>query len=138
MTIEVQRRGGDAYDWQIYDGDGRVGVEWYFRDRTQLPTSVMLYHLEPGAEEGQHFHLTGDPASCSVESQDELYICVAGEVVINAGEDRTVLRAGDAAYLPEGVVHGVRNDSDAPADLILLFGPATGNPLAPGEGAKDH
>ena len=78
----IQRRGDDHYDWSIYKGAGQVGVEWYFRETSALPTSVMLYHLEPGAEEGEHFHLEGDAASCSVDSQDELYIVVSGEVVV--------------------------------------------------------
>lgn len=119
----IQRRGDDHYDWSIYRGAGRVGVEWYFRE-SALPTSVMLYHLEPGAEEGSHFHLEGDPDSCSVESQDELYLVVSGEVVMIVDGERTILRSGDATYVPAGPVHGVKNESDAPAELVLLFGPA--------------
>jgi mannose-6-phosphate isomerase-like protein (cupin superfamily) len=125
----VQRRDDDHYDWSLYEGAGRVGVEWYFRDRTELPSSVMLYHFEPGAEEGSHLHLAGDPASCSVESTDELYVVVAGEVVMTVAEEQTVLRSGDAVYVPQGVRHGVKNESDAPAELVLVFGPPDGNPL---------
>ena len=125
----VQRRGEGHYDWQLYGGDGSVGVEWYFRRRTELPTSVMLYHLEPGAEEGSHFHLEGDPDSCSVVSEDELYIVVVGEAVVTVADERTILRAGDAAYIPTGVPHGIKNETDAPADVVLLFGPPEGNPI---------
>ncbi|WP_423464077.1 cupin domain-containing protein [Promicromonospora sp. MS192] len=125
----VQRRGDGHHDWSLYGGSGSLGVEWYFRDTTALPTSVMLYHLEPGAEEGSHFHLRGDPGSCSAESEDEMYVVVAGEVVMTVGEEHTVLRSGDAVYVPEGVPHGVRNDSAAPAELVLLFGPPSGSPL---------
>jgi len=127
--VLLQRRGDAHHDWELYRGDGSVGVEWYFRDSTALPTSVMLYHLEPGASEGEHLHLEGDPASCSVDSEHELYLCVAGEVVMLVGDERATLRAGDAVYVPEGVPHGVRNDSDAPAEVVLLFGPPTGSPL---------
>lgn len=125
----VQRRGDDHHDWSLYEGRGPVGVEWYFRERTELPTSVMLYHLEPGAEEGSHLHLAGDPASCSKLSEDELYLVVAGEVVMTVADDEAVLRPGDAVYVPQGVAHGVRNESSAPAELVLLFGPPDGNPL---------
>ena len=126
MTMQVQRRGDDHRDWSIYRGEGRVGVEWYFRETSALPTSVMLYHLEPGTEEGEHHHLEGDPDSCSVDSQDELYIVVLGEVVMTVDGERTVLRSGDAAYVPAGPRHGVRNESDSPAELVLLFGPPVG------------
>lgn len=127
--MHLQRRGDEHHDWSLYRGDGSVGIEWYFRELTKLQTSVMLYHLEPGASEGTHFHLEGDPESCSVDSEDELYICVAGELVMIVGDERETLRPGDAVYVPEGVPHGVRNESDTPAELVLLFGPPTGNPL---------
>lgn len=126
-AVHVQRRGDGHFDWSLYRGEGRVGIEWYFREVSALPTSVMLYHLEPGAEEGEHFHLEGDPDSCSVESQDELYIVVVGEVVMIVEGERTVLRAGDAAYVPQGRTHGVRNETDSAAELVLLFGAPVGD-----------
>ena len=45
---------------------------------------------------------------------------------MTVGEECAVLRPGDAVYVPEGVPHGVRNDTDAPAELILLFCEPTG------------
>ncbi|WP_300264996.1 cupin domain-containing protein [Microbacterium sp.] len=119
--MRVQRRGDNPFEWELYKGAGRVGIEWYFKETTQLPASVMLYHLEPGAEEGEHFHLEGEEDSCSIESQDEIYVVTVGEVVITSGDERRTLRAGDAFYAPEGMRHGVRNESDAPAELILVF-----------------
>lgn len=127
--MRVQRRGDNAHDWALYRGEGRIGIEWYFKETTKLPISVMLYHLEPGAEEGQHFHLEGAGDSCSPNSSDEMYVVTSGEVVITAGDDRRVLRAGDAFYAPEGMRHGVRNESDAPAELILVFGPQGPHPF---------
>ena len=125
--MPIQRRGDDHYDWALYGGRGKLGVDWYFRQTTALASSVMLYHLEPGAEEGTHHHLEGDDSSCSVKSSDELYVVVAGEVVMNLDGERTVLHPGDSAYAPAGLPHGVANESDAPAELILVFGPPLGN-----------
>lgn len=125
----VQRRGDDHHDWKLYHGDGRIDIEWYFRRITDLPTSVMLYHLEPGAEEGSHFHLEDDPRSCSEASEDEVYIVVVGEVVMTVDEERSVLSPGDAVYVPAGVSHGLRNNSASAAEVLLLFGPPDGNPL---------
>lgn len=129
--MHVQRRGDAHHDSALYSGEKRVGMEWYFRDLTRLETSVMLYHLEPGASEGEHLHLAGDERSCSVDSEDELYIVVSGEVVVTVDDERAVLRSGDAAYVPAGRPHGAVNESDAPAELVLLFGPPSGNPLRP-------
>jgi mannose-6-phosphate isomerase-like protein (cupin superfamily) len=119
----VQRRGDAHHDWSLYDGEGEVGVEWYFREAMAMSNSILLYHLEPGAEEGSHLHLEGDPDSCTVSSLEELYIVVAGEVVMTVDGERTVLRSGDAAYAPTGVRHGVKNESDLPAELVLVVGP---------------
>mgnify|MGYP004506435727 CR=1 FL=1 len=120
--MRIQRRGEDPVDWQMYGGAGRVQVERYFRTSSRLTASVMFYHLAPGAEEGVHHHLADDPASCSVESSDELYVVTRGTVVVLGPEERIVLRAGDAAYAPHGVPHGVANESDEPAELVLVFG----------------
>lgn len=127
--MRVQRRGDDSHDWELYHGEGRIGIEWYFRQTTSLPISVMLYRLEPGAEEGQHHHLDGDPDSCSPNSSDEMYVVTRGEVVITAGDDRRTLRAGDAFYAPQGMHHGVRNESGAVAELVLVFGPRGPHPF---------
>ncbi|MDP3952896.1 cupin domain-containing protein [Microbacterium sp.] len=125
----VQRRGDNAHEWELYHGAGRIGIEWYFKETTSLPISVMQYRLEPGAEEGQHFHLEGVGDSCSPGSSDEMYVVTTGEVVISSDEDRRILRAGDAFYAPQGKRHGVRNESDAPAELILIFGPRGPHPF---------
>lgn len=127
--MRVQRRGDNAHEWELYNGKARIGIEWYFKETTALPTSVMLYHLEPGAEEGQHFHLEGVGDSCSPGSSDEMYVVTMGEVVISSNDDRRILRAGDAFYAPQGVRHGVRNESDAPAELLLVFGPRGPHPF---------
>jgi mannose-6-phosphate isomerase-like protein (cupin superfamily) len=123
VPADVQRRGDDPRDWQLYGGDGTIGIEWYFRERSALGANVMLYHLEPGASEGTHLHLADDPESCSVYSSDEMYVVTRGEVVFVRGEERVVLRAGDAAYAPHGEPHGVVNESTDAAELILVFGP---------------
>lgn len=122
--MRVQRRGDDSYDWELYDGEKSVGIEWFFRETSALRSSVMLYHLEPGASEGEHFHDADDPESCSPgRSSEEMYIVISGEVVFTVDGEPTVLRAGDAVYTPTGERHGVRNDSDRPAELVLVFGP---------------
>lgn len=122
--VLIQRRDEAHHDWTLYEGEGRVGIEWYFADATALGTQVMLYRLDPGASEGEHRHLAGAEDSCSAESSDELYVVTSGEIVFTAdGVDR-VLTVGDAAYARAGVTHGVRNDSAASAELVLVFGPA--------------
>lgn len=127
--MRVQRLGDNAHEVALYEGPGRIDLEWYFQQTTALPSSVMRYRLEPGAAEGEHLHLEGDDASCSPNSSDELYVVTGGELVVTSGEHRRLLRSGDAFYAPAGLVHGVRNESDAVAEMILVFGTPTGNPF---------
>jgi mannose-6-phosphate isomerase-like protein (cupin superfamily) len=133
----VQRRGDDPREWTLYGGDGTVGIEWFFRERTRLGANVMLYHLEPGAAEGDHRHLEGADDSCSVYSSDEMYVVTRGEVVMVLDGEERMLRAGDAAYAPHGLRHGVRNDSAEPAELVLIFGPPRSEQVA-GDAVAPH
>ncbi|QTV80075.1 hypothetical protein [Microbacterium sp. NIBRBAC000506063] len=50
--MRIQRRGGNAHEWALYRGNGTIGIEWYFKETSNLPISVMLYTLEPGRKRG--------------------------------------------------------------------------------------
>ncbi|MBB5844715.1 mannose-6-phosphate isomerase-like protein (cupin superfamily) [Conyzicola lurida] len=120
--MRVQRGGDERRDVTFYGGAAGLSVERYFGASTALPAQVMLYSLAPGSSEGEHLHLEGHDESCSVTSDDELYVVVAGEVVMTVDGEREVLRAGDAAYAPAGSLHGVANESSEPARLVLVYG----------------
>lgn len=121
--MRIHRSGEDARSWTLYGGSGTLDLDYYFRSTSALGATVMRFHLEPGTSEGEHLHLEGDPGSCSPEDSDELYVVTLGEVVMTVDGERSVLAAGDALYAPAGSLHGVANESDRPAELILVFGP---------------
>ena len=62
---------------------------------------------------GPHFHRTFS----------ESFYVLSGSVVLYDGRSWTDATAGDFLYLPEGGVHGFRNESDAPASMLILFAP---------------
>ena len=107
----------------MYGGAGVLGLEEYFADSTRLTSSVLRYQFEPGASEGMHRHDAASDDSCTPDDSDELYLVISGELVMNIEGERTTLAAGDAAYAPAGTWHGIANESDAPAELVLIFGP---------------
>jgi len=107
----------------LYDGTGVLGLEEYFADSTRLASSVLRYHFEPGASEGLHRHDAAAPDSCTPDDSDELYLVVSGELVMTIDGERLTLTAGDAAYAPARTWHGIANESDAPAEMVLIFGP---------------
>jgi quercetin dioxygenase-like cupin family protein len=55
---------------------------------------------------------------------------LAGTVRLYDGRDWVRATAGDFLFVPEGGIHGFRNElTDEPASMLLLFAPG-----APGEG----
>ena len=75
-----------------------------------------LYRWDMGPKAGgpaPHFHRT----------MSESFFILSGSVTLHDGTDWRPTGAGDFAYVPEGGVHGFRNDSDEPASMLILFAP---------------
>jgi mannose-6-phosphate isomerase-like protein (cupin superfamily) len=58
------------------------------------------------------------------QEQEEIYFILEGEGEACLGAERTVLRAGQALYIPPGVHHQLTNTGDAPLKMIYCYGPA--------------
>jgi mannose-6-phosphate isomerase-like protein (cupin superfamily) len=121
--MKLQRRDSRRVERPLYDGAGVLGLEEYFADSTRLTSSVLRYHFEPGASEGMHRHDATAADSCTPDDSDELYLVISGELVMTLEGERTTLAAGDAAYAPARTWHGIANESEAPAEMVLIFGP---------------
>jgi mannose-6-phosphate isomerase-like protein (cupin superfamily) len=81
-----------------------------------------LYRWDMGPEPsgpGTHFHRT----------ISESFFILSGTVRVFNGEDWADATAGDFLFVPEGGLHAFRNDSGAPASMLILFAPG-----APREG----
>lgn len=75
-----------------------------------------LYRWDMGAEPGgaqPHFHRT----------ISESFFILSGAIELYDGSSWRESGPGDFAYVPEGGVHGFRNESGAPASLLILFAP---------------
>jgi mannose-6-phosphate isomerase-like protein (cupin superfamily) len=76
-----------------------------------------LYRWEMGPEPsgpGPHFHRT----------MTESFYVLAGTIRIYDGRSWIDASPGDFVHVPEGGIHGFRNDSGAPAALLIHFAPA--------------
>ena len=62
---------------------------------------------------GGHFHRTFS----------ESFYVLDGSVNLFDGLAWATAKAGDYLYVPEGGIHGFRNDADAPAAMLILFAP---------------
>jgi mannose-6-phosphate isomerase-like protein (cupin superfamily) len=58
------------------------------------------------------------------QEQEEVYFIVDGEAEMCLGEERQILRAGQAAYIPPAVFHQLTNVGAAPCRMIYIYGPA--------------
>lgn len=60
-----------------------------------------------------HFHRT----------ISEAFYVLSGRVKIYDGRERGERRPGDFVFIPEGGIHGFRNESGEPASMLILFAP---------------
>ena len=69
------------------------------------------------------FPADGTSALSSHEGE-ELIICIAGEVELTYGGEKTILKAGDTAYYNSVVKHGLRALGGKPASIYgIVFMP---------------
>jgi mannose-6-phosphate isomerase-like protein (cupin superfamily) len=54
----------------------------------------------------------------------EAFFVLSGTVRLYDGNDWADGTQNDFLYVPPGGIHGFRNESDAPASLLMLFAPA--------------
>ena len=123
QLIEVQRRDSQRIEQSLYNGAGVLIHETFFPDRSELPSSLVRYYFAPGTSEGMHLHAAHVAGSCTPDDADELYVVISGELTLTIEGESVSLAAGDAAYAPTGTLHGVANDSEVPAELIIMWGP---------------
>jgi mannose-6-phosphate isomerase-like protein (cupin superfamily) len=75
-----------------------------------------LYRLEMGSAPGgpgPHFHRT----------MSESFYILSGTVRIYDGREWVETHPGDFVHVPEGGIHGFRNESGEPASLLIHFAP---------------
>jgi mannose-6-phosphate isomerase-like protein (cupin superfamily) len=60
-----------------------------------------------------HFHRT----------VSEAFFILSGTIKIYDGKEWVDTHPGDFVYVPEGGVHGFRNESGAPASMLIHFAP---------------
>ena len=77
---------------------------------------VMDVTLEPGGMHNFHKHV----------DQDEIIICLSGKVEQWVGTNKTILNAGDSAYIPKNTVHASFNDFSERAQLQVVLAAASG------------
>ncbi len=113
----LERMGTAAFGHVLHRGAAPTRVQWYFRERSQLPVAVQLWQLPPGGSEGMHIHSEDAPPPL-----EELYVLMSGRAVMRVDGATHELEAGDAVLAPAGSDHDLRNPADETAHVLVIFG----------------
>ncbi len=134
MTYPDPRRDGTSYPkTRYFEETGEVSA-WIRRadQPAELDTgSGIVHYLATGAAtHGQYGLFRWDmgaepsgPAPHFHRTMSEAFYVLAGTVRIFDGNDWLDTSVGDFSFVPEGGVHGFRNESGEPASMLILFSP---------------
>ena len=134
MSYPDPRRDGSSYPKTRYFEDAPEASAWLRRAGAtpELDTGAGFAHyLATGeATRGQYGLFrwdmnpkAGGPAPHFHRTFSESFFVLSGTVRIYDGNDWVETGPGDFCFVPEGGVHGFRNDSDDPASMLILFAP---------------
>ena len=111
-TSATIRRGDSAPDLEYRSG----GTVDYLATGASTGGQFGLYRWDmdgPRSGPDPHFH----------RSISESFFVLSGTVRLYEGTQWVDAHAGDFMFVPEGGVHGFRNESGEPASMLLLFAP---------------
>jgi len=86
--------------------------------KTSSAESSDLFVVENG------FHQPGGPARHLHHSQDEYFFAIEGDFVVEVGDQRFTLRAGDSLFAPRNVPHVWACVSPTGGRMLITFAPA--------------
>lgn len=134
MSYPDPRRDGTSYPKRRYFGDTGEATAW-LRRRDELPEldtgSGFAHYLATGAAtQGQYglfrWDMTAQPSGPAPHfhrTMSEAFFVLSGTVRIFDGRAWNDTTAGDFCFVPEGGVHGFRNESGETASMLILFSP---------------
>jgi len=94
-----------------------------------LGLSVITFKVVPETEEGllvleNTFHTKGGPARHLHHAQDEWFYAVESEFLLEVGQTRHELHAGDSIMAPKGVPHVWAHTGGGRGRILVAFMPA--------------
>ena len=122
------------YPPERYDGDtGEVSARLRPDDAPHDLTNAAGWtdYLATGASTGGDYglyrwHMAGPPSGPGPhfhKSLSESFFVLDGTIALYDGAKWVSATPGDFLYVPEGGIHGFRNESGRPATMLILFAP---------------
>lgn len=105
MNVEVRE--------QMRGGAGKVVIRHLFKKEEIKAKTRLCSHLtlEPGCGIGTHQHV----------GEDELFVITRGSGLLDDGQTKTRVRAGDAILTGNGEAHALHNDGAEPLELLAII-----------------
>lgn len=123
-----------SYPPQRYHGSGTTDAT--FRPGSAPPDLTFpgggaVYHLATQASTAGEYGLftwemsasPGGPEAHFHRTMSEAFYVLSGTIALFDGRRWTDSGPGDFLYVPAGGIHAFRNDSGAPASMLMLFAP---------------
>jgi mannose-6-phosphate isomerase-like protein (cupin superfamily) len=134
MSYPDPRDDGTTYPPPTYHGDsGEVTARLRRADhQAELRTGGGFAHyLATGASTRGQFGLyrwdmeprAGGPGPHFHRTISESFFVLSGSVTLYDGTEWLATAPGDFCFVPEGGIHGFRNDTDDDASMLILFAP---------------
>ncbi len=131
MTYPDPRYHGDGGEVSATHRDAGAAPDFVY------PSGTKVHYLATGASTNGQFGLyrwemapgPGGPAPHFHRSMSESFYVLSGTVQIYDGADWVDCAPGAFVHVPEGGIHGFRNESGAPASMLIHIAPG-----APREG----
>lgn len=94
-------------------GTGSVTVQHYFKPEeiTAKTRLCARLRLPPGASIGTHQH----------EGEDEVYIILSGEGLLDDGHTKTPVHTGDAVLTGNGESHAIANTGTTDLEMVAVI-----------------
>ena len=89
---------------------------WYFKDGLGDSESLVFVRAKFTAGGSHAFH--------SHPEMDEIIYLLSGEMVQWIEQEKRLLKAGDSAYIPRGIIHGCYNESGADCEFLAILTPS--------------
>jgi len=123
-----------SYPEPAYDGDGTASATLRpagAEPDLVYPSGVRVHHLALGSQTRSEFGLYRWDFSAQRTGPDphfhrtisESFFVLSGTVSLYDGRRWRDAHPGDYLFVPEGGIHGFRNESGAEASMLLLFAP---------------
>lgn len=123
MSESIQASASTPSALWVAAGEDRFG------EQRGLGVSVITFKLTPQDSDGlliieNTFHAKGGPARHLHYHQDEWFYVAEGEFVIEVGDQRRRMQAGDALLAPRNVPHVWSHVGETRGRMLIVFHPA--------------